>query len=64
MYRTLELVNAALARVQPTLPPTAKITANRLTFAAFPDHGLQPDLGHDSADTALGDWRTTTSSRG
>jgi len=36
MYRTLELVNAALARVQPTLPPTARITANRLTFAAFP----------------------------
>ena len=35
MYRTLELVNAALARVQPTLPPTAKVTANRLTFAAF-----------------------------
>ena len=39
MYRTLELVNAALARVQPTLPPTAKITANRLTFAAFPIMG-------------------------
>jgi len=36
MYRTLELVNAALARVQTTLPPTAKMTANRLTFAAFP----------------------------
>jgi CzcA family heavy metal efflux pump len=36
MYRTLELVNAALARVQATLPPTARITANRLTFAAFP----------------------------
>jgi len=36
MYRTLELVNAALARVQATLPPTAKITANRMTFAAFP----------------------------
>src|ERR1035441_1840677 len=36
MYRTLELVNAALARVQSTLPPTAKVTANRLTFAAFP----------------------------
>jgi CzcA family heavy metal efflux pump len=31
---TLQLVNAALGRV--TLPPTAKITANRLTFAAFP----------------------------
>ncbi len=36
MFRTLEYVNAALARVQPTLPPTAKLTANRLTFAAFP----------------------------
>src|SRR5215467_15583791 len=36
MYRTLELVNAAMARVQSTLPSTAKITAQRLTFAAFP----------------------------
>ena len=36
MFQTLEFVNAALARVQPTLPPTAKLTANRLTFAAFP----------------------------
>ena len=36
MFQTLELVNAALARVQPTLPPTARVTANRLTFAAFP----------------------------
>ncbi|HUO28407.1 MAG TPA: efflux RND transporter permease subunit, partial [Bryobacteraceae bacterium] len=39
MYRTLELVNAALNRVQSSLPPTAKITANRLTFAAFPIMG-------------------------
>ena len=36
MFQTLQYVNAALARVQPTLPPTAKLTANRLTFAAFP----------------------------
>jgi CzcA family heavy metal efflux pump len=36
MFQTLERVNAALARVQTTLPPTAKVTANRLTFAAFP----------------------------
>src|SRR5262252_4606501 len=36
MYRTLELVNAELARTQSNLPATAKITANRLTFAAFP----------------------------
>jgi CzcA family heavy metal efflux pump len=36
MFQTLEYVNAALARVQTSLPPTAKITSNRLTFAAFP----------------------------
>src|SRR5215467_2444080 len=36
MYRTLELVNAAMARVQATLPPTAKITSNRSTFSSFP----------------------------
>jgi CzcA family heavy metal efflux pump len=39
MRRTLELVNAALARVQPTLPSTCKLVANRLTFAAFPIMG-------------------------
>ncbi|HWD97668.1 MAG TPA: efflux RND transporter permease subunit, partial [Bryobacteraceae bacterium] len=36
MFQTLDYVNAALSRVQPDLPPTAKVTANRLTFAAFP----------------------------
>ena len=36
MYRTLQLVDAALSKVQQTLPPTAKITTNRLTFATFP----------------------------
>ncbi len=39
MFRTLELVNAALARVQSALPPTVKIMARRLTFAAFPIMG-------------------------
>ncbi|HWW85777.1 MAG TPA: efflux RND transporter permease subunit, partial [Vicinamibacterales bacterium] len=39
MFQTLERVNAALARVQPELPSTAKVTANRLTFAAFPIMG-------------------------
>src|ERR1043165_1045001 len=39
MYRTLELVNAELARIQSTLPPTAKLSAKRLTFAAFPIMG-------------------------
>src|SRR3984893_2559018 len=32
MFQTLELVNAALARVQASLPATAKVTSNRLTF--------------------------------
>ncbi len=36
MFQTLQYVNAAIARVQTTLPSTAVITANRLTFAAFP----------------------------
>jgi CzcA family heavy metal efflux pump len=40
MYRTLELVNGAMARVQATLPPTAQIEANRMTFAAFPIMGF------------------------
>ena len=36
MFRTLQYVNAAVAGIQPTLPPTATLTVNRLTFAAFP----------------------------
>ncbi len=39
MFQTLQRVNAALARVEPTLPSTATVTANRLTFAAFPIMG-------------------------
>ena len=39
MFQTLQYVNAALSRVQPTLPPTARITSNRLTFASFPVMG-------------------------
>ena len=36
MFQTLQYVNAAISRVQTELPPTAKIEAHRLTFAAFP----------------------------
>ena len=36
MFQTLQLVNAALSRVQPLLPTTAKIDTHRLTFASFP----------------------------
>ena len=51
MFQTLELVNAALARVQSSLPPTAKVTSNRLTFAAFPilGYALQSDRLSQSA---------------
>lgn len=36
MFRTLQLVDSALSKVQQTLPTTAKLTTNRLTFATFP----------------------------
>ncbi len=36
MFQTLQYVNAAISRVQPELPASAKIEAHRLTFAAFP----------------------------
>ncbi len=36
MFRTLQLVDAALSKVEQTLPSTAKVTTNRLTFATFP----------------------------
>ncbi|HZZ41035.1 MAG TPA: efflux RND transporter permease subunit [Acidobacteriaceae bacterium] len=35
MLQTLQLVNAAVARIQQSLPPTAQITTNRLTFATL-----------------------------
>ncbi len=47
MFRTLQLVNAALSTVQQSLPATAKITANRLTFATF------PILGYSLTSTTL-----------
>jgi CzcA family heavy metal efflux pump len=57
MFQTLELVNAALARVQSSLPPTAKVTSNRLTFAAFPILGYS--LTSDTvSQTAL--WELAT----
>src|ERR1700739_3526920 len=36
MVLQLQLVDAALSKVQQTLPSTARITTNRLTFATFP----------------------------
>src|SRR4029077_17576706 len=39
MFQTLQYVNAAISRVQSELPSTAKVTADRLTFASFPIMG-------------------------
>jgi CzcA family heavy metal efflux pump len=36
MYQSLQLVDAALGKVEQTLPSTARITTTRLTFATFP----------------------------
>ncbi|HTJ29773.1 MAG TPA: efflux RND transporter permease subunit [Acidobacteriaceae bacterium] len=36
MFHTLQLVDAALSKARQTLPATAMITTNRLTFATFP----------------------------
>ena len=54
MFQTLERVNAALARVQAALPATAKITANRLTFAAFPIMGYSLTSETVPHDPAMG----------
>jgi multidrug efflux pump subunit AcrB len=45
MFRTLERVNAALARLASTLPATAKISSDRLEFSTFPimGYGLTSD---------------------
>jgi CzcA family heavy metal efflux pump len=52
MFQTLQLVNAAVARVQQTLPSTAQITVNRLTFAT-----LDPILGYALTSTAISPTR-------
>jgi len=39
MFQTLQYVNVAISRVQSELPPTARVTADRLTFASFPIMG-------------------------
>ncbi len=36
MFETLQRVNAAIARIRPELPPTARIETHRLEFSSFP----------------------------
>ncbi len=42
-----------LARAE-QLPPTAQIQTHRLDFSSFPDHRLQPDVGHGAAEGSVG----------
>jgi CzcA family heavy metal efflux pump len=57
MFQTLNLVNGALAENRSSLPATAQVSANRLTFAAFPIMGYS--LTSDSiSQTAL--WELAT----
>jgi CzcA family heavy metal efflux pump len=62
MFRTLQLTDAALARIGPSLPATARITTNRLTFATFPILGYAltaDDRGKDTvSQTRL--WEIAT----
>ncbi len=57
MVTTLQLVDAALANIRNTLPPTATIQTHRLTFASFPIIGYS--LTSDTVpQTEL--WKTAT----
>jgi CzcA family heavy metal efflux pump len=51
MFRTLQLTDAALARVSQSLPVTAHITTNRLTFATFPILGYALTADDRGKDT-------------
>lgn len=59
MFQTLQLVNAALSEVQQSLPASAHISAQRLTFATFPILGYS--LTSDTvSQTALWELATYT----
>ena len=52
MFRTLQLTDAALSKVQQELPATVHITTNRLTFATFPilGYALNSDVDASGKD--------------
>jgi hypothetical protein len=54
MDLTLQLVNAALARVQSSLPPTVQIRARPHDLRGVSDHGIQPHVGHGAANGHMG----------
>jgi CzcA family heavy metal efflux pump len=51
MFRTLQLTDAALSKIQSELPATAKLTTNRLTFATFPIIGYSLTADDQGAST-------------
>jgi CzcA family heavy metal efflux pump len=62
MFRTLQLTDSALAKIQSTLPSTAKITTNRLTFATFPilGYALTADDRGPNTVSATALWQIAT----
>src|SRR5271157_2826409 len=59
MILSLQLVDAALGKVEQTLPATARITTNRLTFATFPILGYS--LTTTNSSVTQGDlWELAT----
>src|ERR1700678_1839961 len=60
MFRTLQLTDAALSKIQSELPPTAKITTNRLTFATFPIIGYALTVDDDSKVSQTALWQIAT----
>jgi CzcA family heavy metal efflux pump len=62
MFHTLQLTDAALSKVQQTLPTTAHITTNRLTFATFPILGYALTADERGPDTVSQTqlWETAT----
>ncbi len=55
MFQTLQYVNAAISRVQPELPATAKIEAPPPDLRRVSGHRLQPDLRQHASNQAVGD---------
>jgi len=55
MFQTLDLVNAALARVESTHATHRESHFESADIRRIPDHGLQPDVGQRTADATLGD---------
>ena len=53
MFHTLQLADAAISKVQQSLPATARITTNRLTFATFPILGYALTADDRGASTVI-----------